>query len=454
MKRKKLSSLLFIICSIFLIACSDDDGFKDIDLEDTPYYVNAFLKNVFPKDTPDKIIKLKSPDAEGTQFIATYANGIKVNFDKEGVWQQVVSTQGVSLDEASSTLVLEGVKETIRELYHEVPIMGVKKMGDGESFLLGNDQELYFIGSTLLGSVLPVAEYESLPGKIRQFVSEYFPEAACTILVKASEAEEYASLYHLWLSNGFHLAFNTHNDWGIIEGTANHAVFEAAVNTLPDRLRSELQRLYPDAQISEMYRYGENAYLIKVSSDTTHDYNPDLYDIIWPNEQITAFMETYFGKYYSLSYRSMILSNQRIFQVVMPNGFDLFVDKAGSWTVLDGHGHPFPDALSEIVPGAAFNFLKEITPEAVITKIDRTVSYGYLIVTTDGKKYKFDTSGNFIEEDTSEIAPSQKVINYIRYHYPEDTDYSFVSWGKDGFVYTLRDKTIQLRFDIEGNPIN
>lgn len=455
MTLKNISSVVCLLLGFCLmISCSDDDPAKEreINEEETPYYVSAFLKNTFPDDTPEKIIKLESPDIEtGTQYIATFPNGVKVEFDGEGVWLQVLSLKGISLSEFSGTLLWDGMKDVVKESYGNQAITGYKKLGDAYYIVsVENQLQLLFVGNSLIGSLF--TEYEQLPGKVRQFITDYFPQSEYELLAESPKAEAFDPAYHIWLTDSYRLAFNTEGDMVRIEGEEELLIPETIIRLLPEKLQEDLQRLYPDAQITQIYRTDANVYEVRVYPHVTYSYDPERYTVVWPNEQISAFIETYFGKFNHLVYTSSYTEKQPKLTVIIPNGFDLSVTQSGEWTVVDGHGHPFPESLYDIVPASILQYVKGKDPEMAVTTIDRTVPYGYLVVLTNGQTYTFDYAGNPITEEVV-LTPYQRIVNYIRYRYPEEVGYRFVSWSANQYMFYLEESDTELLFDSEGNLI-
>ncbi|MDH6306611.1 hypothetical protein M2459_003396 [Parabacteroides sp. PF5-5] len=454
MIRKGKNGILFLMSFILLMSCSSDEGdvIREISKDNLPYYATVFLDSWFENDLPEKVMKLETPDPEtGAQFVVTYPNGIQIEFDEEGLWLQLSSLEGLSLTEYPEGFVGSGIETVVDADFDGQSVTSYTKTHYGERITLSDGQRLAFRWGSLIGTPLAVSEYEDLSAGIQQFISTHFPEEKPKTLVRSFETGDYDPLYCIWLGNDYYLEFNKVSEWIRLAGDEEMLVPNAVLESLPEDLQGKLKTNYPKAQITAISRIGRDAYEVRVGPSTTYVYDPEKQSVVVPSEQIHAFIDAYFGGEKHLSIRTPLWMDEYIFEVSIPNGFDFTVDEAGSWQNVDGHGRPFPEALYDILPAAIYSYLKEQDPDAEISKADNKVSYGYYIVLTNGQGYQFDMKGAFIAAETSELTPYQKIIDYIRYHYPEELSLNSYKMDANGWEFRLQGGALILIFDRNGN---
>ena len=451
---KFLFFTLFVLSPFCFTGCSDEEeDISQIELTDTPYYTKAFLQNCFPGHIPESVVKYRNPDPEtGIQIVVTYPNGVKVEFDEEGVWQQVLSMDGISLSIFPDNLISQVVRQVVTKSYDDQAVVGISRKDYGEDILLADNQLLSFNSSYFLGTPVPESDYNEVPAKASQFVMEHFPQTDWKMVIRAPlEEDEYKPRYRLWLTNDYYLEFNNAGEWVTIEGY-KQLIPESIIATLPEGLLNDIDEYYTDSQITELYRMGKEHYRVRVNSTASYTYNPERNNIVWPTDQIYAFRDRYFGKVDCIMSHPL-WTEEQCFIIKMKNGFDFTVDKEGEWLEVDGHGFSFPALLYEILPNGIYEYLNNQVPNAEITTAKRVTSYGYYIVLTDGNGYKFNSKGAFIAAETEELAPYAKAVKYIRYNYPKELSFYFSLTGGIGWTFTFDNSDLILKFDTEGNII-
>lgn len=445
--------LLLSLCVISLFnACSKEDAeqpTEEITPEQLPGYATLFLSNAFPGQSIEKTEKINTTDSINAYPYKVYLpSDIIVDFDNEGIWQQVRASE-----QTSSELLrplLDRSLDYILANYKKEVIVAVIKTKAGVTVSLQSKKRLAFqsFEGTFLGSELNKEEFTSLPSAIQNFTSTHFPDINYNVvLYKEKELDKYDYTYLIRLENKFELRFNKKNEWALIEGY-NQELPVSLIASLPEKVKERLKS-YPNAMITRMTFISPN-YDIWIGDNQIISINPDAKPIEVPLQAVNDFVYTYFGKLSSISMSRPLDQEEITFNVLIPNGFDFTTDELGQWLKMNGNGYPFPDLLTESLP-AGINEYISAHYDAKITKVDR--SFDFLVVLTNGQGLKFDRKGVFISEINITVNAYEKACSYLRYHYPEDIAIRYsVMTPTGGFIFHMKEG-LQVEFDANGNPV-
>ncbi|WP_300762845.1 PepSY-like domain-containing protein [uncultured Parabacteroides sp.] len=454
---KTLLRALCLVLSLSLVSffygCSNDEmeRTQEIEAEALPPYIKSFLSNVFPGLTLEKAEKINIIDSTSMYPYKVYLPyEITVEFNEEGIWQQVNATEQTPQEQLRP--LLRDILSYIQTNHQNEVITKVFQKDQGTGVVLGNNKKLVFqsFESQFLGYELNKDEYTSLPSQIRNFISTHFPDVDYKeVLYKEKEDEKDKGdyTYLIYLENNMDLRFNHNLDWTLIEG--NDQLLPASlIESLPEKVKEMLQE-YSDVAVTRMAFFSPE-YHIRISSSTTVIIDLNAKPVVIPYETINKFVKTYFGELHHIAISHPLHEDRIIFNVSIPNGFDFTTDEAGQWFKMNGHGYPVPESLIATLPSGIHEYVSA-QYDAKITRIE--ISDHYLIVLTDGTGLLFDRQGIFINKEKIEPGAYDKAYSYIRYRYPEDLNAHFSSWnGKDGFTFNLGDGTV-VKFDLEGNLI-
>lgn len=458
-KRKIMKALHIILCLLLSLCtisifsgCSKEDAemqTEEITPDQLPHYATLFLSNAFPGQALEKIEKVNTPDSVNLYPYKVYLpSDIIVEFDNEGVWQQV-RTSEQTLSELLKPL-LEKELDYILTHYKDEVITCIINTKVGITVALQSNKRLAFqtYEGEFLGCEISEDEYASIPYLIWSFISTHFPNINYEeVLYKEKEIDKYDYTYLIRLENKFELRFNKKNKWTLIEGNGQE-IPASLIESLPEKVKERLKS-YPNAMITRM-TFISPYYDIWIGDNQIISINPDAKPIEVPLQAVNDFVYTYFGKLSSISMSRPLDQEEIIFNVLIPNGFDFTTNERGEWLKMNGNGYPFPDLLTESLP-AGINEYISAHYDAKITKVDR--SFDFLVVLTNGQGLKFDRKGIFISEINITVNAYEKACSYLRYQYPEDIAIRYsVMTPTGGFIFHMKEG-LQVEFDANGNPV-
>lgn len=441
------------LLSVLLSGCTSDDDYSNIlNPKDLPHNMNIFLADYFPGMTAEKIEKLRVPDlVTKVQYIITYPEGIVVEFDENTHWLEVKSTSDFSIAETVQLLWGEKTSTFIRENFSEEKITSTKKAHYGNCITLSDTRKklaMNYAGE-FLGFDL-TDKPASYSDSVIKFTENHFPDTEIKTYVVLEDPDADKIRYRAWLNNNFYFELNTNAEFVIVYGN-DQLIPESIILLLPEKLQENIARNYPDAEITEIRIDKGTRYSVRVNKNTTYVYDQEKGTVVVPYQQIKDFVDEYFGKQNSISISHPIEYEILIFKVALANGFNLFTDKDGGWLTINGHGHPFPEALYQLIHYKIIEYIRSEDNNAKISIADFSEGKKYIEL-TNGQGYYFDLYGNFISKETKVLSAYEKANRYIRFNYPEEYDAYFYSSSASEMVFKLNDGTL-LKFDKEGNFI-
>lgn len=450
----KLSYLLGVIALFIFCSCSKDDGepFTEIDDQEIPYGMKSFFDLNFPNKTPEKIIKYKVPDAiTGILYRANFENGTQIDFVEEGRWKNIKFHLGFDIEEDILTNILvPEIKEYINEDQPHAKILTISNEDYGTCFALDNKEQLAFSWKTFLGYVLYSDNYNQLPKISQDFLLKHFPHIEVKDIIDLKRDETWKTRYKVWLDD-FYIEFDHVGNYTLISSLVEKLLVpESIIMTFPDGLKDDLNKLYPEAEIGEIYRFSESNYQVRLSDLNSYVYPGK--NLNFSTKKFNSMIGYCFGEeFYSMKTIFPLNTEENIFHVALLNGFDFTLDQDYGWLVINGHGYEFPTLMYDLLPYSISAYFRENYPDLKISKADNTVPYGYYITLTNGEGFKFSIEGELMSKQTIKLAPFEKATDYVRYHYPEEVQHAFN--GVYNGTFELKNGTL-LKFDTDGNVID
>jgi hypothetical protein len=91
---------------------------------------------------------------------------------------------------------------------------------------------------------------------------------------------------------------------------------------------------------------------------------------------------------------------EKDYTVYLANGFDIDFEKKGNWDDIDGHIHPLPQSILELLPAGIVEYVSANFNDSQIVEVNKE-RYGYEIGLSDrlDLDLKFNASGSFIGYD-------------------------------------------------------
>jgi hypothetical protein len=91
---------------------------------------------------------------------------------------------------------------------------------------------------------------------------------------------------------------------------------------------------------------------------------------------------------------------EKDYTVYLANGFDIDFEKNGNWDDIDGHIHPLPQSILDLLPAGIAEYVSANFKESKIVEVNKE-RYGYEIGLSDrlDLDLKFNASGGFIGYD-------------------------------------------------------
>ena len=88
----------------------------------------------------------------------------------------------------------------------------------------------------------------------------------------------------------------------------------------------------------------------------------------------------------------------RSYTVWLANGFEIDFTKSGEWDEVDGHIHPVPQSILDLLPSGITQYVTENFPKNFIVKVSKE-SYGFEIELNGGLEIEFNSDGSFRKFD-------------------------------------------------------
>lgn len=131
----KIAALL--VFAFFLVSCEKEEV---ISSDDLPAVANSFLKDHFKDVRVLSVVKEKEGLAS-TEYQVLLDNGVEINFDKNGNWDEVDSRNNGVIP---TTFILESIVKYVNQEYPTASINGIDKENYGFDIDLTNGLELVF----------------------------------------------------------------------------------------------------------------------------------------------------------------------------------------------------------------------------------------------------------------------------------------------------------------------
>lgn len=137
-----VASVLLVGGTSFITSCSDND--KDspevvIGVKDLPSEAQSFLNTYFPNINASKIEQQSISDI--TMYEVELANGYEVEFDSQGVWQEVSAPDNMTIP---SGIAPENIEEYVNTNYSDYGINEINKTGAGYNVEVNGGVRLTF----------------------------------------------------------------------------------------------------------------------------------------------------------------------------------------------------------------------------------------------------------------------------------------------------------------------
>lgn len=465
MKGCRLSSILFLFTVwLSFIACTDEEYSEDVyvPMADLPDVVEENLNFYFPDEIPISVEELIDNESGKVFYYIRYNQDTHVALDMSGELLAMMC-----LEHPFPIALCEKYAEAFRYVESDFGdevcafrkteygiALGMKESGN----FLGFDANMQeCLGYELVG----LEEYgdisDVLPDPVSPFLGVYFPETKLLdVLIPTERMENPDFSYKVWLYGGYILTFDRNYTWKILENDSGKSLPKALFGTLPEEVNTYIQVHCPELNISRMEKKVESETIQYYFETTGHEVyaisidNPDR-PIQWPNKEINAFIQTYFGLS-STSKRTTFSTDTRIFVVALPNGFDFAMNESGEWQYVDGYGLSFSELKEPIVPETIIQEVEEqyqVTIERV-APLSENLSEGYLLRDASGISYEY--TGNEIRRLETSWSVNEKIHRYIRSHYPDDLEFEWVKTQNGIIIYRLADGT-ELCFDAQGDRV-
>lgn len=465
MKGCRLSSILFLFTVwLSFIACTDEEYSEEVyvPMADLPDVVEENLNFYFPNEMPISVEELIDNESGKIFYYIRYNQDTYVVLDISGELLAMMCSEHpfpIALCEkyAEAFRYVESdfgdEVRAFRKTEYGIAL-GMKESGN----FLGFDADMQeCLGYELVG----LEEYgdisDVLPDPVSPFLGVYFPETKLLdVLIPTERMENPDFSYKVWLYGGYILTFDRNYTWKILENDSGKSLPKALFGTLPEEVNTYIQVHCPELNISRMEKNVESETIQYYFETTGHEVyaisidNPDR-PIQWPNKEINAFIQTYFGLS-SISKRTIFSTDTRIFVVALPNGFDFAMNESGEWQYVDGYGLSFSELKEPIVPETIIQEVEEqyqVTIERV-SPLSENLSEGYLLRDASGISYEY--TGNEIRKLETSWSANEKIHRYIRNHYPDDLEFEWVKTQNGIIIYRLADGT-ELCFDAQGDRV-
>ena len=135
MRKLFLAIGLFAILSVAFISC--DTNTKDVTV--LPAAAQSVLKNDFKSEVSN--IEIEKKDGVIKEYEVKLANGMKIEFDTLGVWQEIKAPRD---GEVPRSFVPDTIMNYVNEKYPEIKVRKIQKESYGYEVDLSNKTELQF----------------------------------------------------------------------------------------------------------------------------------------------------------------------------------------------------------------------------------------------------------------------------------------------------------------------
>lgn len=133
-----MKKILILFLGLFMFQLSHADNDKVINMDQLPALAQTFIKKYFP-NTETILIKMESELLNKT-YEVTFTNGSKVEFDKNGNWQEVDCPKG----QVPISIVPQAILDLVNKRYPKAHIIKIEKDRGTYDITLSNKVELEF----------------------------------------------------------------------------------------------------------------------------------------------------------------------------------------------------------------------------------------------------------------------------------------------------------------------
>ena len=300
------------------------------------------------------------------------------------------------------------------------------------------------LGNELMGYEGKAEAIEILPSEAYSFVYAYFSEYPVRNILQPVDKK---FSYKVYLEDGLCISFDASNQWVVAESTGDAFLPSTFLASLPDEVKEMMttdeivrveRRIEPET--IQYYVEATGGHGFGISMD-----NPNR-PILFPTEAINAFISTYFGLDPTPK-KTVYSSSTQDFRVSLPNGFDFVLNEAGEWLEVDGNGTPLSEMKQSIIEESILQ-QAEAEYQTTITYVRKEADQ---LVLRDEAGNAYIYKDNAFQLLKGIWEPRVKAYRYIRQHYPEDLDATFIYYSPDeGIIYQLGNGE-KVRFDGQGN---
>lgn len=442
----------WMVAICLFLSCSEEKESGPGPLGVTfPEAVQEALAHYFPNQEPSSAEELNHEESGELRYLVTYGTDAYIIVNAEGEWQ----TLGCSNRPLPEVLQEEYVNQfqTIAQEYPSDEPISLQRAAYGVTIGLMNGELLAFeensgtiLGNELMGYDGKEEASEILPNAAYSFSYTYFSEYPVQNILQPMDKE---FSYKVYLDRGLNISFDASNQWVVAESLGDAYLPSSFLASLPDEVKEmmttdEIVRVErkTEPETIQYYVEAEGGKGFGMAID-----NPDR-PVRFPDEAINAFIGTYFG-IASTPRKTVLYSGTRNFRVSLPNGFDFKLNEAGEWFAVDGNGTPLSEMKQLIIDE---NILQQAEAEyqTTITFVQKEADQ---LVLRDEAGNAYIYKGNTFQRLEGIWEPMKKAYRYIRHHYPEDFDATFIYSSPDeGIIYQLGNGE-KVRFDVKGNVL-
>lgn len=439
-----------IIC--LFLSCSDEKTGGPEPLGVTfPEAVQKALNHYFPDQEPSSAEELNEEAKGELRYLVAYGTDACIIIDEEGEWQFVESTVRPLPEVLKEEYA--GQFQTIAQSYPNEEPISLQRAAYGVTVGLMNGELFAFeensgtlLGNELMGYEGKAEASQILPNATYSFVYSYFSEYPVQNILQSIDKE---ISYKVYLDGGLCVSFDTSNQWSVVESLGEAFLPSSFLASLPDAVK-ELMTTDEVVRVEQKIEPETIQYYVEATGGKGFGVaidNPN-HPIQFPDEAINAFIETYFG-IAPTPKKTVYVSDTRNFRVSLPNGFDFTLDEAGEWLEVDGNGTPLSEMKQLIIEE---NILQQAESEyqTTITFVQKEIDQ---LVLRDEAGNAYIYKDNTFQRLEGIWEPMEKAYRYIRSHYPEDFDATFIYYSPDeGIIYQLGNGE-KVRFDGKGNVL-
>jgi len=133
---KRLMTLTFCLFLLTIITKADND--KPVTLQELPQKAQEFIKQVFPKKEIS-YAKLEK-DLWEKKYDVVFTNGEKVEFNKNGEWEEVDCKFSV----VPNNIIPQPIQELLSKQYPQAKVLKIERDSKGYEVKLSNRLEIKF----------------------------------------------------------------------------------------------------------------------------------------------------------------------------------------------------------------------------------------------------------------------------------------------------------------------